>query len=250
MNAAQQKNPLTEYHLQRLEWRDLARVFLPLILVILSPLGYGFWRTLYGYSSFGPAAAAKWGRPWFLLSGILVIPLLLYSLRRLKRAHNWIKIYSWGIQYHQPLRRKKQLKWNEIQGITYYSVSKSFLGLFKNTINHLILYSAKYSPFRCHPELAGKSGLKKVIKQQVYEGLKPRLVQSFRKGKTIPFGGVSISSEKILLPKVEIPWNFVEGIAVEKGALNVKLTAQNTIEVPIHNLINLEILIHIIKTEI
>jgi hypothetical protein len=250
MNAAQQNHPLAEYYLQTLRWRDLYRVFLPLILLVLGPLGYGLYRTLYGYSSFGPAAAASWGTTWFMLSGFLVIPLLFYALRRLRRAHTWLKIYSWGVEYHQPLRRKKKLSWNDIQGITTYSVRKTVLGLVRKTKHHLILYSANTAPFHCHPDLTEKPGLKKVIKQQVYETLKPKLITAFNEGKTIPFGGVSISREQLILPKKNIPWKFLEGISVEKGSFLVKLTAQNSIEVPIRNLINLEILIHLIKTEI
>ena len=250
MNAAQQNHPLAEYYLQKLHWRDLLRVFLPLILLVLAPFGYGLWRTLYGYSSFGPAAAAAWGKTWFMASGTLVILLLLYSLRRLRRAHSWLKVFSWGIEYHQPLHQKKRLTWNDIQGITTYSISKSVLGLMRKTKHHLILYSAKSSPFHCHPELTEKPGLIKVIKQQVYAILKPKLTAVFKEGKTIPFGGVSISREQMTLPNNNIPWNFLEGISVEKGSFLVKLTAQNSIEVPIRNLINLEILIHLIKTEI
>lgn len=250
MNAARSKNALTEYYLQQLRWRDLWRVFLPLILVVLAPLGYGLWRTLYGYSSFGPAAAASWGQTWFLISGVLVIPLLLYTLRRLRRVHTWIKLYPWGLEYHQPLRRKKQLSWEEIQGITTYSVSKSFLGIFPKTRDHLILFSGKHPPFHCHPELARQAGLTKVIKQQVYQLLKPKLIQAFKNGRTLPFGGISISREKLVLPKLEIPWEFLEGISVQKGTFLIKLTAQNAVEVPIRNLINLEILIQIVKTEI
>lgn len=250
MSSPQQNQPLTEYSLQKLQWRDLFRVFLPLVLLVLAPFGYGFWRTLYGYSSFGPAAAASWGTTWFMISGLLVIPLLFYTLRRLRRTHTWLKIFPWGITFHQPLRRKRSLKWEEIQGITTYSISKSFLGMFRKTHHHLILYSGKSLAFHCHPELAEKPGLKKVIKGQVYQLLQPKLVQAFKAGRTIPFGGVSLSKEKLILPKVDIPWEFLEGIVVEGGSLMIKLTAQNTIAVPIQKLINLEILIHLIKTEI
>lgn len=250
MNAAQQNHPLAEYHLQKLRWQDLLKVFLPLILLVLGPFGYGLWRTLYGYSSFGPAAAASWGRTWFIVSGILVIPLLFYSLRRLRRAHTWVNLYSWGIEYRQPLRRTKSLTWKDIQGVTTYSISSSLLGLFKRTRHYLILYPANAAPFHCHPELTRNPGLTKVIKQQVYEILQPKLTEAFKGGKTIPFGGVSLSREQMILPKQTIPWKFLEGISVEKGTFLVKLTAQNSLQVPIRNLINLEILIHLIKTEI
>lgn len=242
--------PLSEYRLQELGWKAVLQVFLPLILVSLSPLAYGLWRTLYGYSSFGPAAAYAWGRNWFYLSGLLVILLLLYTLRRLRRSHTWIRIFPWGIEYHLPLRRKKQLRWKEITGISTYSINKSFTPLINKTKHFLVLYSRKHRPFTCPSELARRPGLVKVIKDQVYALLRPRLTQALKDGKTIPFGGISISKKKATLPTMEIPWEFLEGVSLAKGNFQIKLTAGNTVEIPIRNLINLEILIQLIKTEI
>jgi len=53
-----------------------------------------------------------------------------------------------------------------------------------------------------------------------------------------------------ILPKVAVPWDYIEGISVEKGVFIINLTEQNTIKIPIRKIINLEILIHLIKTEI
>jgi hypothetical protein len=250
MKSSKKTNPLSEYRLQDLNWKSVLQVFLPLILVVLSPLLYGLWRTLYGYSSYGPAAAMHWGRNWFYLSGFLVIFLLLYTLRRLWRSHTWIQVYTWGIQYHRPLRRKKYLKWEEISGISTYSINKSFTPLINKTKHYLVIYSRKTRPFTCHPELTKRPGLVKVIKSQVYQHLRPRLTQAFKDGKIIPFGGISVSNKKAILPSKEIPWEFLEGISLEKGNFQIKLTAGNTVEVPIRNLINLDILVQLIKTEI
>lgn len=250
MNKSKKAQPLSEYRLQELGWKAVFQVFLPLILVTLAPLAYGLWRTLYGYSSFGPAAAYLWGRNWFYLSGVLVIFLLLYTLRRLVRSHTWIRIFPWGIQYHLPLRRKKHLQWKEITGISTYSINKSFTPLINRKKHILVLYSGKHRPFTCPSELARRPGLVKVIKEQVYNLLRPRLTQAFKEGKTIPFGGLSISQKKATLPMMEIPWEFLEGVSLEKGNFQIKLTAGNTVEIPIRNLINLEILIQLIKTEI
>lgn len=250
MKTSKKITPLSEYRLQELGWKAILQVFLPLILVVLSPLFYGLWRTLYGYSSYGPAAASTWGRIWFFISGILVIFLLFYTLRRLRRSHTWVQIYTWGIQYHLPLRKKKYLKWEEISGISIYSVNKSFTPLINNTKHYLVLYSKKYRPFVCPPGLTRRPGLVKVIRDQVYKRLQPRLTQAFKDGKTIPFGGISISKEKAILPSTEIPWEFLDGASIEKGNFQIKLTAGNTLEIPIRNLINLEILVQLIKTEI
>ena len=250
MKGIKQSNPLAEYRLQELGWRDFWRQFLPLILLVLTPLFYGLYRTLYGYSSFGPAAAANWGRTWFIISGILVIILLLYSLRRLRRSHTWIQIYPWGIQYHLPLRKKKHLKWEEITGISTYAINKSFTPLINRTKHYLVLYAGKSRPYRCPPKLTRQPGLQKVIKKQVYQVLQPRLSQAFKNGQIIPFGGLSISKKQLFVADKEIPWEFLEGISLEKGNFLIKLTAGNTIAIPIRNLINLEILIQLIQTEI
>jgi hypothetical protein len=250
MKETSHETPITTYPLQELTWRDVFRVFLPLIILVLIPLGYGFWRTLYGYSSFGPAAAAVWGKVWFYIAGILVILLLLYTYRRLTRAHTWIQIYSWGLIFHFPPGRKRFLKWEEIVGLSSYSINKSLLNPAKRKKQYLILYSDRYRPLHVHPGIKDHEGIKKIIKKHVYKYLQPRLLQAFLKGKTIPFGDVTVSKEKLILPKVEVPWDYIEGISVEKGNFIVNLTAKNTLEIPIRRIINLEILIHLIKTEI
>ena len=242
--------PITKYHLQELLWKDLLRVFTPLTFIVLAPVGYGLWRTLYGYSSFGPAAAASWGKTWFLIGGGLVIALLFYALSRLGKAHTWIEIYSWGLYLHFPPGRKRLLQWEDIQGITSYSINKRFLRIINRKKHYLSLHSRRYPPLQCHPDLDGREGLKKTIKKQVYTRLRPKLLNAFKTGQTIPFGEISISQEMLFLPKQEIPWDYIEGISVEKGILNINLSTQKELEIPIRKLQNLEILIHIIKTEI
>jgi len=242
--------PIARYHLKEINWRDLLTVFFPLILVVLAPVGYGLWRTLYGYSSFGPAAASSWGRTWFLIGAFLVIPLLFYTLSRIKKAHTWIEVYSWGLFLHFPPSRKRLLNWEDIQGITSYSVNKSFLRFINKTRHYLILHSRRYPPLHSHPGLHDREGLKKTIKKQVYTRLRPRLLQAFQGGEIIPFGEVAISKHKFMLPKQEIPWEYIDGITVQKGIFIVKLSAEKRIEIPIRKIQNIEILIHIITTEI
>jgi hypothetical protein len=250
MSENKQETPITEYHLQELAWRDVLKVFLPLIVLVLLPLGYGLWRTLYGYSSFGPAAAAAWGKNWFYLAGLLLILLLLYTYRRLKRAHTWIYVYAWGIKLHYPAGRQRLLKWEEIVGITSYSVNKSLLSSTRRKKNYLILYSERYRPLHVHPGIKDHEGLKKIIKKHTYKTLEPKLSQAFLKGRTLPFGDVSITKDKLILPKSEVPWDYIEGISVEKGEFIINLTEKKRIEIPIRKIVNLEILIHLIKTEI
>lgn len=243
-------SPITRYSIQEIQWRDLWMVFLPLSLVALIPVGIGLWRTLYGYSNYGPAAAAAWGRNWFICSGIFTIILLLYTLRRLTRAHTWLEVYTWGLYLHYPPGRKRMLKWEDITGITSYSITKRFLRVIRRTKHYLILHSLRYSPLLCHPDFERREGLKKTIKKQVYKRLKPLLENEFKSGKIITFGEISIDKGAVNHKKQDIPWEYIEGITVEKGIFNLNLTTQKNIELPIRKIQNLEILIHLIKTEI
>jgi hypothetical protein len=243
-------SPITKYNLQVLQWRDLFTVFVPLSLLVLAPLFYGLWRTLYGYSNFGPAAAYYWGRSWFLASGFLVLFLLFYTYRRLRNAHTWVEIYSWGLFFHNPPGKKRVVYWEDIIGVTSYAVNRSFIRIFNKSIHYLIIYTRKYRPLHCHPNLHDRQGLKKTIKKQVYSRLRPKILQAYKMGEIVPFGDLSISKQKLYLPKQEIPWDYVEGISVQKGNFMIKLSAQKAITIPIRKIQNIEILVHLIKTEI
>jgi hypothetical protein len=243
-------SPITAYHVKQLLWIDILRVFLPILLVVLTPVFYGFWRTLYGYSNFGPAAAAVWGRNWFLIGGVLVIFLLFYTFNRLKKAHTWVQVYRWGLVFHFPPNRKRQIEWDDIYGLTSYSINKSFLGIGNKTSHHLILHTRRYPPISCHPAIRDLEGLKKTIKKQVYGRIRPKLMAAFKEGEILTFGEVSLSKKALFPPKQEIPWEYIEEITVQKGIFIVRLTAQKQLEIPIRRLTNLEILIHLIKTEI
>jgi hypothetical protein len=243
-------NPITRYFIKELRWIDLLRDFLPLLIVAFSPIAFGLYRTLYGYSSFGPAAAAAWGQNWFLVGAVLVLFLLFYTLRRLRKTHTWIDIYQWGLFFNFPAGRKKIIPWEDIAGITSYSVTKSFLGISGKTRQYLHLFTRNNKKTSCHPDLQDWNGLKKTIKKQVYQRLRPHLLQLFQAGEVIPFGAILISKDKLYLSNQEIPWDYIKDIKVDKGVFVINLTEQKKIEIPIKNIINLEILINMIKTEI
>ena len=75
-------------------------------------------------------------------------------------------------------------------------------------------------------------------------------MDALSRGEILPFGDVSITKQSLVLTDREIPWEFIDEIVVEKGILIVKLSEQKNFEIPIRKLFNLEILVHIIKTEI
>jgi hypothetical protein len=149
-----------------------------------------------------------------------------------------------GIVFPFPVRGE------DIVGITSYSVNKTFLGIGNRARHYLVLYSRRYHPLTCHPQLKDLDGLKRTVKKQVYNLINPKLLAAFQRGETLPFGAVSLSKSKLTIPKTEIPWEYIEGINIQKGFFTVRLTAEKQIQIPIRKIFNLEILIHIIKTEI
>lgn len=241
---------IARYPVQPLRWQDLFLTFLPLIVVVLAPLGYGLWRTYYGYTNFGPAAARFWGRPWFLTSGFLVLFLLGYSLRRLIRAHCWVEVHPQGLLVQRSSGRALRIFWKEIWGVTSYAIHRSFFGLLSNTRRSLILYPFDGKPIKIHQDLKGIKGLTKTVKKEVYRRIYPAFSRALKIGKQVPFGEMTITRDRLIYRNREIPWRFIAGLSVGEGKLMIQLSEEQEISVPVKDLQNIELLIHFIETEI
>ena len=64
------------------------------------------------------------------------------------------------------------------------------------------------------------------------------------------FGELAVSNRIVYLQSREIGWENINSISVKKGSLIIHLVDGNIINIPIRRIFNLEILIHLIKTEI
>jgi len=241
---------IARYPVQPLRWRHLLTTFLPLILLVVAPVGYGLWRTYYGYTNFGPAAARFWGRQWFLAGGMLVLLLLFYALRRLYRAHYWAEIRTGGLFLHLASGKKRMLPWEQLWGVTHYANKRSLLGLFPKTTSSLIIYPLEGKPIRLHKDIKDVKGLTKTIKKEVYRRVKPTFREALKVGKKVPFGAVSLNKDSLFFQDREIPWHYLEGISVQEGKLIFQISDAQGFEIPVKKIQNIELLVHFIETEI
>ncbi|MDZ7845029.1 MAG: DUF6585 family protein [Anaerolineales bacterium] len=241
---------VTTYHVQPLRWRDLGTTFLPLIFSVLAPLGYGLWRTFYGYTNFGPASARYWGRFWFYTAGILLIFVLLYTLRRLLRAHRRVEIHSQGLRIFLPPIRRVDLRWEEISALSTTTSRSSFLSWKSKPRNKLKIIARDGKSLTLDHRFKELADLITLVKEQVYPLVKPRLVSAFHQGKELDFGAISLSRTGLRVQDQDLPWSYIKGLTAENGSFSIKLSPQKQIQVPLRSVYNIEILIQIIKEEV
>lgn len=238
------------HHTQPLRWRDLLTTFIPLGLLVLSPLGYGLWRFYYGYTHFGTAAAASWGLPWYLLSAFGVIPYLLYTLRRLRRAHLWVAIHAQGIRIHQPPSRLHTFRWEEIEGLRTSITQNRFLFWRGNPQYKLTLYAINRSPIHLNERLPDLPALIANIKSQVYPRLRDQLQEAYRAGKTLYFGVIKISQQGLQHKEKMFSWLAIEKIYVNKGRFQIIFNSGKKRQVPVNDILNVELVIELIDEEV
>lgn len=241
---------ITEFHVQPLRWRDVLTTFLPLVVMVLAPLGYGLWRTYYGYTKYGPGAAAAWGRGWFFLSGGLLIFLLLYTLRRLIRAHRRVEVFAAGLKLHAPGRRPQFVPWQEITGLTTTSVRHSFLGWKSKPRQKLTLITRNRGTRTIDHRIRKIGDLIDIVKEQVYPLRLPVLKKGLHQGKTLSFGRIQLSRRGLIVDQSDLPWSYIKGLTTRDGQLIIKLSKQKERRIPVQDIHNIELFIQLIKEEI
>lgn len=219
-------------------------------LGILSLVGFGYWRAIYGYANYGPATALFWGQPWFLSAACLTIPVLLYALRRIHRAHTWVEVYAKGIIVHRPPSRKKPLRWEEIAGISTSTTTNSFLGWKSRPQHELTIHPTQGPPLQLDYKIKHLEDLITILKKQVYPRLISQLKKTFHANKELHFGALSISKNCLSYQEKEIPWNYIQGITAANGNLIIQLSPQKHFEIPTEKVQNMELLIKLIKEEV
>lgn len=241
---------IADLQVQPFRWRDLFLVFGPLFMLVLTPVGYGLWRTYYGYTNFGPAAARSWGRSWFWLAAGLLILLLLYALRRLMRARYRVELRRNGLWIESPPGKKTALAWDQIWGVTSYSSRKYFPFKKSKFHHHLFLHPTQGKPIPIHKDLQNINALMKTTKKEVYRRIQPKFLRALNDGKEVPFGAVSMTKENLIYQKQVIPWQYIEQISVRHGILHINLTWDHHLKIQVKKLQNIEVLIQFIESEI
>ena len=230
-----------------LRWRDLTTRYIPGALIALVPFFYGLWRVDYALTRFGPAAGYSWGRPWFLLSSIVLIPLLSFALRRIRRAHRLIIVHKNGFRIKQNRVKNRVILWRDISGISTHHSRVRFLGIPLDNRFQAVIHPHIGEPVRLDPRIPHLAELSARIKGKIYPGLLAELREQKSNGKNLYFGPIILNQEGITIRDKSFPWQRVTQINVDKGFLFVHLMEQRTKKIPVRDILNIEILIQLIQ---
>ena len=244
------KHPLgpiqAEYHDHKLTWRDLVLFFTPACLAVLAPWAYGTWRSWYGSQYYGPAAAETWGPPWFYLSAVALIALLLLALSRLRRSARWVHLHRDGLHIHTSFGRHIRLNWNQISGIAYRARQRSFLGRVYRTHHDLRIFPTQGKLIRLDPRIHNLDDLTARIKAKRYPRLLHQLRSQYLAGETIAFGSIHLGKKELGLKGRSYAWAQVIQVDLQAGCLMVELQNQPPEAIPAIRIPNIELLLQLI----
>lgn len=249
--STQKQHPLGPiikvYQAQPLKWRDLWTTFLPLAILVLLPAGIGLWRSYYGYTRFGIAASQTWGQTWFSLSLILVLPLLVYALIRLWRAHMWVVVHRGGLRIHLPPNKKHLYLWDQLEGITHTAIQNTFLGFPIKTNHILYLFPSNHPPLRLPDRLPNLPQLREQIQEHIYPRLRRDYRALFRTGKPLYFGPVWLSQKGLGDGKRTHTWEKIQSLDISNGMFTIHLSGPKPIRIRAQNIPNIELLIEFLE---
>ncbi len=247
-SAARKLGSLVHIYADRpLSWRDFTTRFLPGTLLTLLPLAYGLWRSWYGLSYYGPAAAASWGRPWFILSAAALVPLAWWSYHRVRRAQRRVTIYQNGLRIQGSGRINRAYLWRNLSGITVHQTRERFLWIPLRELCQITLHPHIGPAVRIDPRIPHLPELAARIKGKLYPHLLQALRSQRQAGQNLYFGSVSLAPTGIDLKGTVYPWEQVVLINLESGYLKIDLANHRKKKVSVADILNIELLIQLIQ---
>jgi hypothetical protein len=236
-------------------WRPLRRFELLALLLlgalaVFLPLAYGYLRMQYAATNYGPAAAQAWSQPWYALSGAAVLCALILFLLRWMASRRRVAVHQRGLVL--AASRKKFIPWSELEGVAFGSTQTHFLGIPLRNRQTARLYPAVGKPIRLPDSVENMAELLTRIKAALYPRLLPRMQAAFEAGKTLYFGSLAITQSNLRLageePMRSLPWEQIAHIGVQSGMLEIHLTSEEKIRMPVQDIPNLELLLQIIQS--
>jgi len=220
---------------------------MPASLAVLSPLIYGLQRVQYARVNYGPVAAQEWSNPWYNLSAIALIPLLLLGLRRLRRHHRGVLVYKNGLLIKGIGRRKQYFGWSEISGIATKVIQERFLGFRIRERHQVTLHPSIGKPVKMDPRIPQLDELSARIKAKIYPRLLQELRASLKSGATLYFGQVHMNQHKIRIREKNYPWEQIASIQIQKGMLMIEFGDHQVRRIPVGEFINIDIFLQLIQ---
>lgn len=237
---------LRTYRGHPIGWRDVCLFYLPGILVAIAFLIYSFLCYQYAYAHYGPVAALSTCLPWFLISSLLSLFVVVAFAIRFQQTKSTISLHQYGITLGINPFRKHRLPYQNIGGI---STDFKHSGVLNSTSSlHLqaTLYPLKGKPIRLPNYLQDYPDLISHIKASLYPRLIPAFNRSFQANQWVKFGSISIQKQGFRLDKRYTPWKDIKQMQIQNGYLVVTLNNQKICSVPTRQIPNLELLLQIV----
>lgn len=212
-------------------------------LLVLTPLAYGLYQANSAYTQYGPAAADRWSRPWFIFSlGALVVFILL-ALRWVRSFNRSAAVHQAGLQLALPATTA--FRWEQIAGIAAEMVQERFLGRGLRTRCHATIFPVTGKPLR----LVGLQDLPALVaevKDHLYPALLPAMQEGFDAGQWLHFGPVAVHRSGMKIRARLYAWPAIQGLNVRSGYLMVEFVDRPKLRLPVASIPNPELLFRII----
>ena len=230
-----------------LQWGELLLVFFPASLLVIAPLSYGLWRAWYAYTTFGPAAASSWARPWYLFATLALLPFSLLAVRRMFLASRYVAVHENGLRLRLSPFSNLPLAWDEITGIASAAYQDHFLGLALRMRPQITIFPAAGRPIRLDSRFQKITSLTRRVKSNLYPRLWPGMCEQLQAGHTVQFGRLAVHPKALYLGKRSIPWEQVTRLGARSGYLVVELQTGGPIRVPVAQIPNLELMLQLVE---
>jgi hypothetical protein len=236
---------ITIYRHRPINRRDLYLIALPGVLAVLIPLFYGYSRAVYATDKFGPAAAWKWSKPWYIFSIAALIVFTSLILHRMQSSRRFIAIHENGL--YLSLSDRQMLLWEHIAGISSAFVKYDFLGVNIRSRYLAMLYPNIGSSISLDNTLPNFPELLSRIKAKLYPRLFPSLRKNFQSGQWLYFGPISIHKQGIKINNNQYIWLSINKIDIQSGYLSIDFEEGRSYRVSIKDIPNFELLIELIN---
>ena len=230
-----------------LSWRDFITTFIPAILAVLSPYLYGLQRAQYAKANYGPVAAQTWSQPWYLLATTALIPLLLFTSRRLRRSHRKVLVYKNGLSIKGMGWSNRTFTWVEISGISIQATQDRFFRIPFGKRLIAKIHPNIGKPVKLDRRLPHLDELCARIKGKIYPRLLSEMRSSFQSGSTLFFGPIEMNIEMINIRGKKTQWDQISRIQVHQGKLMIEFVNRRIRRIPVRDIPNIEIFIQLIQ---
>lgn len=221
-------------------------ILLPISVAIILTLSFGTIIAWQNYLKYGPASALYQARPWYITATVLIFFLVPYFLYRLLYSLRRIYIFDEGIVYRNLILIRRRYHWLEIKGITSSARAITVYNKHIRTEPTGNVFPKTGKPIKLTNRFNNIPQIIQEIKSMLYPQIWPNMKSNYLSGKEIHFGQISISNKHLSISEKPLSWESIYRIRVETGDVLIELHDHNHIQVPVSEVLNLELFFQIV----